>query len=274
MACSVPITDVAKAIYCLEEDGGVIVTGFATVEEVNTVNDDAAPYLEAVANEVAPPKILFGRSETAREKWLQRREVHQILDHFLRTTSIPYNDQGGCVIQTDPILSAATTMQISPGEQAQDLHRDDFIWQRTHIRSEGSFEPGSDVGMGILVPGTRTIAANGATVVRRPEAKEVQYAEMSVGDAFLFLGSTVHGGGMNTTGRSRTVHGFFFCRSWMRPEENQFLWWTKEEIEAWSTTAQKQAGYLLGNPFLGHCDDSDPLKMFRASEPLTQRRAA
>ncbi|KAI4088300.1 MAG: hypothetical protein LQ344_006168 [Seirophora lacunosa] len=175
MACSVPITDVAKAIYCLEEDGGVIVTGFATVEEVNTVNDDAAPYLEAVANErdlkgqsrgTLRCHRLFGRSETAREKWLQRREVHQILDHFLRTTSIPYNDQGGCVIQTDPILSAATTMQISPGEQAQDLHRDDFIWQRTHIRSEGSFEPGSDVGMGILVPGTRTIAANGATVVR------------------------------------------------------------------------------------------------------------
>ncbi|KAL9011140.1 MAG: hypothetical protein Q9173_003992 [Seirophora scorigena] len=258
MACRIPITDVAKAIHCLEEDGGVILTGFATVEEVNTVNDDAAPYLEAIANE--------------------------ILNNFLRTISIPYNEEGGCVIQTDPILSAATTMQISPGEQAQDLHRDDFIWQRTHIRSEGSYEPESDVGIGIIVAGTQTTAANGATAFipkshrwdhfRRPEAKEVQYAEMSVGDAFLFLGSTVHGGGMNTTGRSRTVHGFFFCRSWMRPEENQFLWWTKEEIEAWSTTAQKQAGYLLGNPFLGHCDDSDPLKMFRASEPLTQRQAA
>lgn len=61
MACRVPITDVAKAIHCLEEDGGVIVTGFATVEEVNTVNDDAAPYLEAVANEVAPPKMCSAR---------------------------------------------------------------------------------------------------------------------------------------------------------------------------------------------------------------------
>ena len=44
---------------------------------------------------------------------------------------------------------------------------------------------------------------------------------MSVGEAFVFLGSTVHGGGTNTTSQSRTVHGFFFCRSWMRPEVSQ-----------------------------------------------------
>lgn len=56
-------------------------------------------------------------------------------------------------------------MEISPGEKAQDLHRDDFIWQRTHIGSEGSYEPGSDVGMGIIVAGTETTKANGATVV-------------------------------------------------------------------------------------------------------------
>ncbi|KAL8903953.1 MAG: hypothetical protein Q9207_003600 [Kuettlingeria erythrocarpa] len=235
MASRVPITDVAKAIDCLEEDGGVILTGFATVGEVTTVNEDAAPYLDAVAREVAPEQKrasngqprgtvrchrLFGRSQTAREKWLQGREVHQILNHFLQTRSIPYNDQAGCVIETNPILSAATTMQISPGEKAQDLHRDDFIWQRTHIRSEaGNYERGWDDGMGMIVAGSATTVANGATV------------------------------------------------------ENQFLWWTKEEVEAWSKAAQKQAGYLLGNPFIGHCDDSDPLPLFRASETPAKRRA-
>lgn len=62
-------------------------------------------------------------------------------------------------------------MQISPGEKAQDLHRDDFIWQRTHIRSEaGSYEPGSDDGMGIIVAGSATTVANGATVVRCPSS--------------------------------------------------------------------------------------------------------
>lgn len=57
MACRVPISHVAKAIRCLEEDGGVILTGFATPAEVKTVNDDAAPYLETVAEEVQPNNV-------------------------------------------------------------------------------------------------------------------------------------------------------------------------------------------------------------------------
>ncbi|KAL8992808.1 MAG: hypothetical protein Q9169_006823 [Polycauliona sp. 2 TL-2023] len=254
MACRVPVTDVPGAIHCLQNDGGVILTGFATQVEVATVNDDAAPYLEALAEERVSngqPKgtlrchRLFGRSRTARENWMQRPEVHRILSSFLKTKSVPYNDQGDCVIETDPILSSAATMQISPGEKAQDLHRDDFIWQRTHDKVRESYENGSDMSLGFIVAGSETTRANG--------------------EAFAFLGSTVHGGGTNLTAQSRTVHGFFFCRSWMRPEENQFLWWAKEEIETWSISAQKQAGYLLGNPFLGHCDETDPMKKFRSS---------
>ncbi|KAL8753735.1 MAG: hypothetical protein Q9199_004833 [Rusavskia elegans] len=146
MACRVPVTDVAKAIQCLQADGGVILTGFASAVEVTAVNDDAAPYLEAVAKE--------------------------ILNSFLKTTSVPYNDQADCVVETDPILSAAATMQISPGEQAQDLHRDDFIWQRTHTKSGGSYEPGSDTSMGLIVAGSETTMANGATVVRLTSSRK------------------------------------------------------------------------------------------------------
>lgn len=108
---------------------------------------------------------LFGRSKTAREKWLQRPEIHQILNHFLRTKSVPYHDRGMC-IETDPILSASATMEISPGEQAQDMHRDEFIWQRTHVGFKEKYEPGSDVSMGIIVPGVETTVENGATAVR------------------------------------------------------------------------------------------------------------
>jgi ectoine hydroxylase-related dioxygenase (phytanoyl-CoA dioxygenase family) len=41
---------------------------------------------------------------------------------------------------------------------------------------------------------------------------------MTPGEAFVFLGSTVHAGGANLTSQSRPVHGFFFCRSYIRPE--------------------------------------------------------
>ena len=49
-------------------------------------------------------------------------------------------------------------------------------------------------------------------------------------------------------------------------QENQHLWWTKDEVEQWSVAAQKQAGYLLDHPFVGYCDEKDPIKLFRAED--------
>lgn len=53
---------------------------------------------------------------------------------------------------------------------------------------------------------------------RLPKLEEAVPAEMETGEAFLFLASAVHAGGANTTSQSRTVHGFFFCRAYLRPE--------------------------------------------------------
>lgn len=49
-------------------------------------------------------------------------------------------------------------------------------------------------------------------------------------------------------------------------QENQYLWWTKEEVQQWSLAAQKQTGYVLDNPFLGHSDEADPVGRFRAND--------
>ena len=163
---------------------------------------------------------------------------------------MPYNDTSSTEIGTDPILSVAATLDVGPGVTKQDLHRDDFIWQQTHDEGElKTYRVGRDVSMGLLVAGEETIGKNGATLVcslclfcliswswradvyfkfvpgshlwdheRRPRAEEAVPAEMSVGEAFMFLGSTAHGGGENRTERSRPVHGFFYCRSYLRPE--------------------------------------------------------
>ncbi|KAL9126471.1 MAG: hypothetical protein Q9175_007913 [Cornicularia normoerica] len=48
--------------------------------------------------------------------------------------------------------------------------------------------------------------------------------------------------------------------------ENQHLWWTKEEVRRWSLSAQKQAGYVLDNPYIGHCDEKNPIDVERGSE--------
>ena len=112
-------------------------------------------------------------------------------------------------------------------------------------------------------------------------------AEMKVGEALVFLGSTVHGGGANVTLQPRPMHGFFYCRSWLRPEvctlasrcavqlmgavqENVHLWFSRAEVMKWSLAAQKQAGYRLDNPFLGHCNETHPIELFRANEEVME----
>lgn len=76
-------------------------------------------------------------------------------------------------LSTDPILSSAATLDIGPGVKAQGLHRDDFIWQQTHTTPREKYSLGSDVSMGLLVPGVNTTAENGATLVYLSAAKAV-----------------------------------------------------------------------------------------------------
>lgn len=155
---------------------------------------------------------------------------------------MPYNDTGSTIIKTDAIFSVAATLDIGPGVKTQALHRDDFIWQQTHIiKEQREYKIGTDVSMGLMVPCVDTNKANGATLVniplaiaypenqltlapfvsgshlwdhgRRPRLDEAMTAEMTVEEPFLFLGSTAHAGGANTTSQSRPIHGFFYCCS-------------------------------------------------------------
>ncbi|KAL9610235.1 MAG: hypothetical protein Q9167_005057 [Letrouitia subvulpina] len=283
MARRVPLDKPDTVIKTPQNFGGVILTGFSSPLDVARVNADAQPYLDKIISERSSRSIpsdtvrctrLFGRSATARETWLQQPAFLQVVNHFLRSTTIPYNDANGITLATNAILSAAATLDIGPDVKAQDLHRDDFIWQHTHPyhsgRAEGKHELGSDVSVGLLVPGVKTRKENGATMFipsshlwddsRLPKMEEAVPAEMDMDEAFLFLGSTVHGGGANTMPEPRPVHGFFYCRLYLKPE------FTKEEVRGWSIAAQKQAGYVLDSPFLGHCNEGNPIDLFRAND--------
>jgi hypothetical protein len=53
---------------------------------------------------------------------------------------------------------------------------------------------------------------------RSAQEHEFTTAELSRGEALLFLSSTLHAGGANTTPDPRTMYAIFYCRSWVRPE--------------------------------------------------------
>ena len=52
MARRAPFKDPSTVIQYIEEDGGVILTGFSSITDVQTVNADAAPYINAIIEDV------------------------------------------------------------------------------------------------------------------------------------------------------------------------------------------------------------------------------
>lgn len=57
MARRVPLSDPATIIRYIEEDGGVILTGFSSVAHVQNVNADAAPYINAILDDVCRQRL-------------------------------------------------------------------------------------------------------------------------------------------------------------------------------------------------------------------------
>ncbi|KAF5129865.1 Dioxygenase swnH1 [Metarhizium anisopliae] len=287
MARRVPLDRPEEAIRVVKEDGGVILTGFTSAGQVDKVNQDIEEIMTKRKSDEAFKAIyngriycghLYGLSETAREEWALDPNIQSIVNHFLRTVNPPEVDKNSMRARsTNAILSQANSILTLPGGAGQALHRDDSIWQKVHpSQEESGYCLGSDLGIALLVPGVQTTRANGATLfvpgshiwgdAREATDDQVRAVEMQPGEAFLFLGSALHGGGANSTQIPRLLHAIFFCRSWVRPEANEFAWWTEEEVQKWSADAQRLAGYVTDN-MLGICDDGDPIDALRRHRP-------
>ena len=58
----VPLHNIETAIETIKEDGGVILTDFSTVADVEKVNRDAAPYISEIKADVSSLHITLIRS--------------------------------------------------------------------------------------------------------------------------------------------------------------------------------------------------------------------
>ena len=134
-----------EAIKIVEQDGCVVLTDFTSLEDLDRVTADAEPFLQSYHTEETDSDLpvdevqictrLFGRSETAREKWMQQPNLHVILNHFIRTTTKlfvadPGEEHG--TLSTDPILSNSNTLVRMPGANMAKFHRDDYPWQHVN----------------------------------------------------------------------------------------------------------------------------------------------
>jgi ectoine hydroxylase-related dioxygenase (phytanoyl-CoA dioxygenase family) len=269
---SAPIEAIVAA---LDESGAVIVEGLLDPELLARFNAELDPHLEQVQpdRKFLNPAIdwFFGKhtrhltSMAARSRIFASEVLcHPILlgvcDRILRPSCARYQ------------LNIAQVLDRGPGAKAQLLHRDELVW--IHMP-----RPHPELEVAAVIALVDFTADNGATRVapgshrwpleRVPEDLEIVAAEMPAGSAVLYLGSTLHGGGANTTADTwrRGMHQSYVL-GWLRTEENHYLGTPPEIARSLPRQSQELLGYAVHDAlaqsggYLGALDLRDPVEMF------------
>ena len=166
-------------------------------------------------------------------------------------------------------LNVAHILYRGPGSEQQLLHRDEDVW--IHLP-----KPHPEIQVASVIALNDFTVENGATRVapgsnrwqreRRAEPSELAAAEMRAGAAVLYLGSTLHGGGPNTTEdeRRRGMH-LSFNVGWLRTEENNYLVTPLEKVRDLPERALELLGYRVHDA-IRHAGGA--LGLYRSNDPL------
>ena len=165
-----PIEDI---LTILEQDGGVILSDFATSQQLAQIDHDVETYraqtrsTEKTALAIIPKETLaipglVGKSNTIAQLCespvLESLRTHILQDQFSTIREDRVEDN-----TIDPLLSISLTFYIGPGAPRQTLHRDDTVHGIRHA-GDGSFDLRKASQFACLVAASRTTRENGATM--------------------------------------------------------------------------------------------------------------
>ncbi|MCO5397509.1 phytanoyl-CoA dioxygenase family protein [Ralstonia soli] len=250
-------------IAALERDGGVIVEDFLASETLDGLRNDLLPLIERQA----VGRDSFSGNCTRRLSRLFSRTRHcaalathplylPVAEHFLGKPREVWVGDRRVTLTAGVRIGVTQAIQIGPGQAAQPLHRDDtaFMWRHPTAGREGRVQ--------IICAVSDFTAENGGTLVipgshlwdddRKPELSEAQPTIMKAGSALIFLGSTFHAGGANTTqGEYRTAVGIALDAANVRQEENMYLSMTPEDVASYPEQIQRLLGWSAGDNHMG-----------------------
>jgi ectoine hydroxylase-related dioxygenase (phytanoyl-CoA dioxygenase family) len=235
----------------LEEDGYCLVENVIDAETVAAVRSDLAR--------------IFATTPRGRDDFEGRR-TRRIYALFAKTRMLDDLATHPLVLEAlDRVLgpaqlSAPTAIEIGPGEAAQPLHPDDAIYPMPR--------PHAELVVNVMWPFDDFTPENGATrlvpgshrwVDERPGPEtETVSVTMPAGSALMYLGSLWHGGGANTTERSRIGVVLHYSAAWVRPVENHVLAVPRDIVRMLPERLQELLGYNIYPPFIGYVDGRHP----------------
>ena len=166
-------------------------------------------------------------------------------------------------------LNLTQGLALHPGAPPQLPHRDQDMWRGAIGETEYL--------VNVMWPFTRYTRSNGATIVwpdshgRRaldPEAPGDEFpVELEPGSALLFLGSTLHGAGGNSSEEIRRGAIVSYCLGWLKPYENQWLAYPPEIARDFSPGLAALVGYQQHRPNLGNYEGQCPSVLLRQQIP-------
>ncbi len=263
---------VSEVVAALDADGAVIVEGLLDRDTLARFNAELDPLLDAAApkREFLNPTIawFFGertrhvtgvtaKSRTFATDVLCNPVLLGVCDAVLRPSCASYQ------------LNLAHVLDRGPGAEQQFLHRDELVW--VHLP-----DPHPEVQVASVVALVDFTAENGATRsspgshrwdrARQATPSDLVAAEMPAGSAVVYLGSTIHAGGENTTTDQwrRGMH-LSYVLGWLRTEENQYLSVPPDVARTLPPKAQELLGYAAHDAladvggYLGTVDLRDPM---------------
>jgi ectoine hydroxylase-related dioxygenase (phytanoyl-CoA dioxygenase family) len=252
-------TPVSEILEIVNADGGLIIEGFLTADEVRRFNEEVQPAMDALdagskndddfvadfhGNQTKRLTNLVTLSKTFREEILEQDLVHDLGEAIFREES------------GDFWLTTGQVIEIGPGNKAQVLHRD---LENNHFAVTMG-KSGPMVMVNFLIALTDFTEENGATRIipgsndwddyeDRGTPEMTIPAEMKAGDVIFFNGKVAHGGGANVTENERRRGLTIPLQpSFLTPEEAYPLLVDLELAKTLSPRVQKLLGFRSQYP--------------------------
>ena len=250
-------TSVDKVMAVLDEDGAVIIENLAAQSTMDLIEAELEPHWSDIPcgnSEFLGVKTQRATRLMAISKGCGELAMNPlvlgIMDRLLLPKCQRYH------------IHATNGVRVGAGESEQMLHRDDELFRGYYPHD------GFQVLTNMIWALSDFRAENGATRVVLgshdssedyvPDEDDFVQAEMPRGSLFLYLGSTFHGAGRNTTTSPRVGLIIGYSLGWLRQEENQYLSVPPEVAKTLPAKLQELIGYTIHPPFLGFVDMKDP----------------
>lgn len=253
-------------VKTLQEDGCFIFEDFLSNNEVNDIESDLDPFIEATMRsntnfggfKTTRTGALMARSPNCRKLAINTR-IMSLVKSFLGPYANTFQ------------LHVTQVIRVLPGEKAQMAHRDRWAWSQLQLpaNEEPRVNPVLAKIMTEIEPQLNFMLAitdfneeNGATLVApgsHKSADDAQLpdesfvpAEMSRGSMLVFSGSILHGAGSNTSNKDRIGLNIDYSLGWLRQEDNQYLSCPPELAKDFDPKLQALLGYAVAGPSLGY----------------------